>query len=61
MTLGDFNVVSNVEERTSGVSSSYRDMDEFNKDFEKSELLLVDFKGFPFTWTIIRMWQRLDM
>ena len=60
MVVGDFNVVSKVEERLGGAPSNPRNMEEFNEAVCQCNLSVVGFDGSPFTWTNGQVWQRLD-
>ncbi|XP_027124270.2 uncharacterized protein [Coffea arabica] len=60
MAVGDYNVISSVEERIGGSAPNIRDLEEFNSALNRSGLFPVQFDGSAYTWTNGRMWQRLD-
>lgn len=60
MAAGDFNVVSELEEREGGAPANARNMEEFNASIFKCGLSALDFDGPRFTWTNGFVWQRLD-
>ncbi|XP_071905711.1 uncharacterized protein [Coffea arabica] len=60
MAVGDYNVISSVEERIGGSAPNIRDLEEFNSALNRSGLFSVQFEGSAYTWTNGRMWQRLD-
>ncbi|XP_027118540.1 uncharacterized protein [Coffea arabica] len=60
LVAGDFNVISNAEERTGGSPANARNMEEFNAAIGTCGLEEVPFDGSLFTWTNGRVWQRLD-
>nr|XP_027103123.1 uncharacterized protein LOC113724413 [Coffea arabica] len=60
LVAGDFNVISNTEERVGGSPANARNMEEFNDAIGNCSLSEVPFDGALFTWTNGRVWQRLD-
>ncbi|XP_071917069.1 uncharacterized protein [Coffea arabica] len=60
LLAGDFNVISNAEERAGGSPANARNMEEFNAAIGNCGLVEVPFDGSLFTWTNGRVWQRLD-
>ncbi|XP_020675110.2 uncharacterized protein LOC110094257 [Dendrobium catenatum] len=57
---GDFNIISNVSERTGGNPPNMNAMDDFNQVISSCNLTDIGFSGSSFTWNRNNMWQRLD-
>ncbi|KAK4733755.1 hypothetical protein R3W88_008016 [Solanum pinnatisectum] len=64
-TIGDFNVITNTEEKTSGIPYNMNKSLEFISVIEACGLIDLGYTGLPFTWcnqraAQARVWKRLD-
>lgn len=60
MAVGDFNVISSLEEREGGALTNGRNMEEFNTSMFKCGLSSLNFNSSRFNWTNGSVWQCLD-
>ncbi|KAK4707383.1 hypothetical protein R3W88_033072 [Solanum pinnatisectum] len=64
-TIGDFNVITNTEEKTGGIPYNMNKSIEFISVIEACGLIDLGYTGIPFTWcnqraAQARVWKRLD-
>ncbi|XP_049365268.1 uncharacterized protein LOC125830095 [Solanum verrucosum] len=64
-TIGDFNVITNIEEKLGGMPYNMNKIFEFISVIESCSLTDLGFTGIPFTWcnqrtAQARVWKRLD-
>ncbi|PKU65146.1 hypothetical protein MA16_Dca004762 [Dendrobium catenatum] len=57
---GDFNIISNANERLGGSLPNTKSMDEFNSMISLNDLQDIGFFGSAFTWSRGNLWQQLD-
>ncbi|KAI0498689.1 hypothetical protein KFK09_019587 [Dendrobium nobile] len=60
MVGGDFNTISNPDERLGGSFPNHHSMDEFNDMIIDCSLLDIGYSGNRYTWHRGHLWQRLD-